>query len=95
MSLPTVTVIGAGIAGLTAAYRLKQKGFSVKVLEAKPAVGGRMTQRMEHGMSYNSGARLCYSFYTEVNKLINELGLQNSLVKHGNMDITCLTASGQ
>src|SRR5207248_3240910 len=36
-----VIVIGAGYAGLTAAYRLAQKGKSVIVLEARNRVGGR------------------------------------------------------
>ena len=35
-----VAVIGAGVSGLTAAYRLKQQGHTVTVLEAKPRAGG-------------------------------------------------------
>ena len=37
-----VLVVGAGIAGLTAAYRLKQAGIPVDVIEARKWVGGRM-----------------------------------------------------
>ncbi|WP_168798073.1 flavin monoamine oxidase family protein [Pacificoceanicola onchidii] len=37
-----VTVIGAGSAGLTAAYHLVKAGVDVQVLEAAPRVGGRM-----------------------------------------------------
>ena len=33
-----VVVISAGIAGLTAAYRLIQKGIDVHVYEAKPRI---------------------------------------------------------
>jgi monoamine oxidase len=36
-----VVVLGAGIAGLTAAYELEQAGFHVTVLEARDRVGGR------------------------------------------------------
>jgi NADPH-dependent 2,4-dienoyl-CoA reductase/sulfur reductase-like enzyme len=39
---PRVIVIGAGMAGLAAAQRLKASGFEVKVLEARDRVGGRM-----------------------------------------------------
>jgi monoamine oxidase len=45
---PSVAVLGAGIAGLTAAYELDQAGYNVVVLEASPRAGGRcMTVR--HG----------------------------------------------
>ncbi|KOY84914.1 hypothetical protein AD998_00985 [bacterium 336/3] len=38
----TILILGAGIAGLTAAYRLSQKGFKVIVLEARSRIGGRV-----------------------------------------------------
>src|SRR5687768_5648942 len=38
----TVTVIGAGLAGLAAAYDLHHAGWNVMVLEARDRVGGRV-----------------------------------------------------
>ena len=38
----SVVVLGAGIAGLVAAYELKQAGYRVTVLEARDRVGGRV-----------------------------------------------------
>src|SRR3990172_4640458 len=38
---PKIAVVGAGLAGLTAAYRLKQAGYAATVFEASEWVGGR------------------------------------------------------
>jgi monoamine oxidase len=38
----SILVVGAGIAGLTAAYRLKQAGVRVDIIEARNRVGGRI-----------------------------------------------------
>src|SRR5215468_4933845 len=37
-----VAILGAGIAGMTAAYRLAQAGYKCRVLEARPRPGGRV-----------------------------------------------------
>ncbi len=37
-----VAIIGAGLAGLTAGYRLHQKGYDFDIYEAQPRVGGRV-----------------------------------------------------
>jgi thioredoxin reductase len=38
---PRIVVVGAGLAGLTGAYRLKQAGYPAELHEASDRVGGR------------------------------------------------------
>lgn len=52
----TVIVIGAGISGLAAAKKLKQKGFTVIILEAQEKVGGRLRTDRSLGVAFDEGA---------------------------------------
>jgi len=52
-----IVVIGAGIAGLAAAFRLQQAGANVLVLEATDRPGGRMTTDMVDGYVIERGSR--------------------------------------
>lgn len=54
----TVAVIGGGIAGLTAALRLAQRGYKVTVYEQKPELGGNFAaHKHEHPPSENKAER--------------------------------------
>ena len=39
---PSITIIGAGISGLTAAVYLHQKGYKIQILESSDRAGGRI-----------------------------------------------------
>ena len=54
-----VIVIGAGVTGLTAAYRLVQADRSVLVLEARDRVGGRLSTETHDGVAFEVGPLCC------------------------------------
>src|SRR5437773_899789 len=53
-------IIGAGLAGLTAATYLARARKRVLVLERAGEVGGRARTELEHGFSMNLGAHALY-----------------------------------
>lgn len=66
-------VVGGGVAGLTAAFRLANAGIRVTVLEAEPSIGGRGRTEQVGGCVVNTGAGFIASFYDDTRALMNEL----------------------
>lgn len=76
---PRAIVVGAGIAGLAAARRLAQSGWTVKVLEAAPQVGGRMVSESVGGFVVDGGAQFLSAGYAALLGLVREVGLAAAL----------------
>ncbi|CAL9486099.1 Protoporphyrinogen oxidase [Actinosynnema sp. ALI-1.44] len=71
-----VVVVGAGVAGLTAAHELRRAGRDVRVLEAADHVGGRMTTLRRDGFLIDTGAeQLPTRGYPATWELLARLGL--------------------
>jgi monoamine oxidase len=71
-----VLVIGAGMAGLTAARLLAKAGRPVLVLEARNRVGGRICTLREQGETLELGAEFVHGRPPELWGLIREAGLE-------------------
>jgi protoporphyrinogen/coproporphyrinogen III oxidase len=50
-----VIVVGSGLAGLSAGYRLREQGWQVTVLESLDRVGGRVLTESEDGYLFDAG----------------------------------------
>ncbi|MGW3151019.1 NAD(P)/FAD-dependent oxidoreductase [Streptomyces sp. NPDC001177] len=61
-----VVIVGAGIAGLSAAHRLTSAGVTTAVLEAAPYVGGRMSTEKVDGFRLDRIGQLLSTSYPEL-----------------------------
>ena len=73
-----VVVVGAGVAGLSAAHHLTRAGLRVTVLEASPHVGGRMSTEKVDGFRLDRIGRLLSTSYPELHRTpgLNTLALR-------------------
>lgn len=69
-------VVGAGLSGLTAAYRLQQDGWVVTVFEAEAVPGGRVRTETVDGYLVDTAATGLGESYRAYFELADELGLE-------------------
>ncbi|MFC0598358.1 protoporphyrinogen/coproporphyrinogen oxidase [Streptomyces palmae] len=78
-----IAVIGAGIAGLTTAYRLAREGHRVEVFESEDEPGGRMRSARIDGYTIDRGAETLSPYgYPATWEFIEELGLERRGMLH-------------
>ncbi len=74
ISRTDVLVLGAGMAGLTAARTLAQQGLKVLILEAQPRIGGRILTHSVGDLPIELGAEFVHGRPPELLDLIAEAG---------------------
>jgi len=80
---PHVVVIGGGIAGLAAAFFLKDQPVRVTLLEGSPRLGGKLSASELAGVPMDEGAEALLARRPEGTGLIAALGLGGELVPAG------------
>ena len=84
-----IIILGAGLTGLTLAYRLRGRPVGIRILEARDRAGGRIhTLRPTAGPGLEMGATWLGHQHTHLRELLRELGLgtypqyQNGRLRH-------------
>ena len=75
-TMNSVAIIGGGITGLTAAFRLKQRGIAVTVYEATTRVGGVIQTVRRNGYLAEFGPNTCLETSPRITALVRDLGLE-------------------
>lgn len=86
---PKIVIIGAGLAGLTTAFRLHKHGIKTEIYEARNRVGGRVftINVCDHIAELGAQNILDGGAASNIHNLINELGLETEQSQHVlNMD---------
>lgn len=77
-----VIVIGAGLAGMTAAWELHKQGHEITILEARNRVGGRTwSERLSNGEVTERGGEYVFPTEFAIRKLSAEVGVP--IMSHG------------
>jgi protoporphyrinogen/coproporphyrinogen III oxidase len=75
---PDVIVVGAGIAGLTAARQLRRRGLDAVVLERDEHTGGRIRSEHRPGVLLEHGGIFHTDGYTSMRRMLAEHGLAST-----------------
>jgi protoporphyrinogen/coproporphyrinogen III oxidase len=80
---PHVVIVGGGIAGLAAAFFLRDEPVRVTVLEGSPRLGGKLSVSEVAGVAVDEGAEALLITRPEGTSLIAEVGLAGDRVEPG------------
>jgi protoporphyrinogen/coproporphyrinogen III oxidase len=82
-ALPHVVIVGGGIAGLAAAFFLRDEPVRLTVLEGSPRLGGKLSVSEVAGVAVDEGAEALLVTRPEGTALIAEVGLAGDRVQPG------------
>jgi protoporphyrinogen/coproporphyrinogen III oxidase len=82
-ALPHVVIVGGGIAGLAAAFFLRDEPVRLTVLEGSPRLGGKLSVSEVAGVAVDEGAEALLVTRPEGTALIAEVGLAADRVQPG------------
>jgi uncharacterized protein with NAD-binding domain and iron-sulfur cluster len=95
MIAPHVVVIGGGLAGVTSAIGLREAGFDVTLLEARPRLGGAASSFARGDLTIDNGQHVFLRCCTSYQDLLARLGVSDLVTMQERFDVTVLSAHGE
>src|SRR5699024_7309901 len=80
-------VVGGGLAGISAALRLADDGWRVRLLESRPRLGGAVYSFSRHGLVVDTGQHVFLRCYTAYRELLRRLGTADLAPLQRRLDI--------
>jgi len=92
-----IIVIGGGLAGLSAAVNLSQKGIKVTLIEASPKLGGRAYSLFNENQNdfYDNGQHLMMGCYSETLSFLKKIGSYEKVEIQKQMEVTFVEVGGK
>ena len=90
-----IAVVGAGLAGLTAAWDLRRRGFQVDLYERTRLVGGKATSFRAGGEEVDNGQHVFLGCFDEWLGLVREAGMEEQLHLQPRFDVLLLAPGGR
>ncbi len=94
MAASRIAVVGAGLAGLSAALDLIDAGFAVEIFERSRLLGGRATSFTIDGIEVDNGQHVFLSCCSEFLHFVDRLGLRQYLHQQDRFEALVLTRNG-
>jgi squalene-associated FAD-dependent desaturase len=95
MTADRIVVIGGGLAGISAAIELADRGLPVTVLESRPWLGGATWSFGRRGLTIDNGQHAFLRCFSSYQDLLIRLGVDGFVDLQGRLDLTVLAADGQ
>jgi len=96
MKKKTITILGAGISGLTAAYWLYKNGYDIKILELNSEPGGSMQTLTDNDFLIDFGPNSGLETTPLIRQIVDEVGFSNEMIyasESSNKRYICETGS--
>ena len=92
-----IIVVGAGVAGLSAACALTERGHRVLVLEARPTIGGRATAFTDPatGERVDNGQHVLIGCYDETFRFLRRIGAAANVMLQRDLSVDFVDRDGR